>query len=73
MVTGITRSQVQHHAYHLNSAIYLRPVKHLNDPEVNTLYHRAVPYLMYRNHSVDIDNESDFLVASAIASTGLIK
>lgn len=73
MVTGNTRSQDQVQAYHPNGAIYVRPIKDLAEPEVNTLYHDAVPYLMDRNHSVDIDNEADFLVASAIASTGLLK
>jgi CMP-N,N'-diacetyllegionaminic acid synthase len=73
MVTGNTRSQDQAKAYHPNGAIYVRSIKDLSDPEINTLYHGAVPYLMDRNHSVDIDNESDFLVASAIASTGLLK
>lgn len=73
MVTGNTRSQDQAQAYHPNGAIYVRSVSDLADSAVNTLYHGAIPYLMDRNHSIDIDNEVDFLVATAIASTGLIK
>lgn len=68
MVTGNTRSQDQLQAYHPNGAIYVRSVSDLEKTETNTLYHNALPYLMDRNHSVDIDNEADFLVAEAVAT-----
>lgn len=73
MVTGNIRSQNQALAYHPIGVIYGRQVSDLSDPAVNTLYHGAVPYLMDSNHSVDIDNEADFLVATAIAEAGLVK
>lgn len=68
MLTGNTRSQDQLKAYHPNGAIYIRSVSDLDKTETNTLYHHALPYLMDRNHSVDIDNEADFLVAEAVAA-----
>ena len=68
MITGNTRSQDQKQAYHPNGAIYVRKISDLEKPETNTLYHNAVPYFMDRNSSVDIDNESDFLIAEAIAN-----
>ncbi len=73
MVTGNTRSQDQAQAFHPNGAIYVRSISDLGLPEVNTLYHNAIPYYMDRTHSVDIDNETDFIVASAMASSGLIQ
>lgn len=73
MVTGNTRSQDQLQAFHPNGAIYVRAIADLVLPEVNTLYHNAVPYYMDRTHSVDIDNETDFIVATAMASSGLIQ
>lgn len=67
MVTGNTRSQDQVPAYHPNGAIYVRAVADLGRPGLKTLYDGARPYLMDANSSVDIDNESDFLVAAALA------
>lgn len=73
MVTGNTRSQDQIQAFHPNGALYIRSISDLALPEINTLYYDAVPYYMDRNHSIDIDNETDFIVASAIAASGLIQ
>lgn len=73
MITGNTRSQDQLQAYHPNGAIYIRQVLDLADPAMNTLYDNALPYLMGRNSSVDIDNESDFLIADAMAKSDIIK
>jgi CMP-N,N'-diacetyllegionaminic acid synthase len=67
MVTGNTRSQDQVPAYHPNGAIYVRAITDLGKPELKTLYDGARPFLMDANSSVDIDNESDFLVAAALA------
>ena len=69
MVTGNTRSQDQVAAYHPNGAIYVRAIADLSKPELKTLYDGARPYLMDANSSVDIDNESDFLVAAALAGS----
>jgi len=66
MVTGNTRSQDQVPAYHPNGAIYVRAIADLGTPGLKTLYDGASPYLMDANSSVDIDNESDFLVAAAL-------
>jgi CMP-N,N'-diacetyllegionaminic acid synthase len=71
MITGNTRSQDQVQAFHPNGAIYVRKISDLGDSELRTLYSQAVPYFMDRNHSVDIDNETDFIVASAMAGSGL--
>ena len=68
MVTGNTRSQDQVPAYHPNGAIYIRSISDLAHPGLKTLYDGARPFLMDANSSIDIDNESDFLVASALAS-----
>ena len=66
MVTGDTRSQDQQHAYHPNGAIYVRKIADLAQVELKSLYEDATPYLMDRRVSVDIDNETDFLVAEAL-------
>jgi len=72
MITGNTRSQDQVQAFHPNGAIYVRNISDLAVAETNTLYHNAIPYLMDRNHSVDIDNQADFVVANAMAQTSVI-
>jgi CMP-N,N'-diacetyllegionaminic acid synthase len=66
MLTGNTRSQDQKVAYHPNGAIYIREVMDLSKSNLFTLYNEALPYLMSREDSVDIDNEIDFKVAEAI-------
>jgi CMP-N-acetylneuraminic acid synthetase len=66
MVTGNTRSQNQQDAYHPNGAIYVRAIDDLAQPELMTLYADAVPYLMSRIDSVDIDGEIDFKMAAAL-------
>jgi CMP-N,N'-diacetyllegionaminic acid synthase len=72
MDTGNTRSQDQKVAYHPNGAIYVRSVADLKDPTLKTLYRDALPYLMDRDSSVDIDNEADFTIASAMVTAGLV-
>ncbi|MCB2107222.1 MAG: acylneuraminate cytidylyltransferase family protein [Rhodobacteraceae bacterium] len=71
MVTGNTRSQDQVAAYHPNGAIYVRAIADLAKPDLNSLYDGATPFLMDRKYSVDIDNEADFVVASAMVAAGL--
>jgi CMP-N,N'-diacetyllegionaminic acid synthase len=66
MLTGNTRSQDQKIAYHPNGAIYIRDVMDLSKPNLLTLYNDALPYLMSREDSVDIDNKVDFLIAEAL-------
>lgn len=72
METGNTRSQDQRTAYHPNGAIYVRAVADLATPDLKTLYDGAVAYVMDRNASVDIDNEADFAIASAMVDAGLV-
>ncbi len=72
MVTGNTRSQDQKATYHPNGAIYVRDVADLAAPALKTFYEGALPYLMDRNASVDIDNEADFVIASAMVSAGVV-
>ena len=66
LLTGNTRSQDQPIAYHPNGAIYVRSIADLSKPEVKTLYQDAAPYIMDKEKSVDIDNESDFKKAEAM-------
>jgi len=66
MITGNTRSQDQKKAFHPNGAIYVRNISDLEAPNLVTLYQDAVPYLMSRESSVDIDNKIDFLIAETM-------
>lgn len=66
MVTGNTRSQNQQDTYHPNGAIYVRNIDDLAQHDLMTLYTDAVPYLMSRTDSVDIDTEVDFKIAAAL-------
>ena len=66
LLTGNTRSQDQPVAYHPNGAIYVRSIADLSKHGVKTLYQDAAPYIMDREKSVDIDNESDFKKAEAM-------
>jgi CMP-N-acetylneuraminic acid synthetase len=66
MLTGNTRSQDQKAAYHPNGAIYVRAIEDLANPKLASLYESAIPLLMDPNSSIDIDNEVDFVVASAL-------
>ncbi len=72
METGNTRSQDQRPAYHPNGAIYVRAVADLADPALKTFYQGALPYVMDRKFSVDIDNEADFVIATAMVSAGVV-
>ena len=66
MITGNTRSQNQQEAYHPNGAIYVRNIKDLDNKNLKTLYTDALPYLMTRIDSIDIDAETDFKIAEAL-------
>lgn len=63
MLTGNTRSQDQVQTYHPNGAIYIRSISDLADAELTTLYQGALPYIMDRAVSVDIDTLEDFRLA----------
>ena len=66
MMTGNTRSQNQQETYHPNGAIYVRSIDDLGKADLLTLYTGAVPYLMDRMQSIDIDREIDFKFAEAL-------
>lgn len=66
MVTGNTRSQDQSVFYHPNGALYLRPVMDLARPGLRSLYQDAIPYVMDRESSIDIDSELDFTIAETL-------
>lgn len=66
MLTGNTRSQNQREAFHPNGALYVRPIHDLARADLKTLYDDAIPYLMSREASVDIDTETDFRIATAL-------
>ena len=66
MVTGNTRSQNQQEAYHPNGAIYVRSIADLANSNLQTLYTDALPYLMSRIDSLDIDCETDFKMATGL-------
>ena len=68
MITGNTRSQNQKDFYHPNGAIYIRNIEDLSDDNLATLYSGALPYLMSREDSVDIDSAIDFKLAEALLS-----
>lgn len=68
MLTGNTRSQDQADIYHPDGAVYVRDIEDLNNPELKTLYDDAVPMIMSKTESVDIDNEVDFQFAEALIS-----
>lgn len=66
MITGNTRSQNQLETYHPNGAIYIRLICDLAEQNLLTLYTGAVPYLMDKMKSIDIDNEIDFKLAEVL-------
>ena len=66
MCTGSTRSQDQKRTYHPNGAIYVMETSRLMDPSVTSLYDGALPYLMDRRYSQDIDDAYDFCLAEAM-------
>lgn len=63
MITGNTRSQDQLQTFHPNGAIYIRAIEDLRNPDLRTLYEGALPYIMNRSSSVDIDTLEDFRLA----------
>jgi len=71
METGNTRSQDQRPAYHPNGAIYVRAVADMAQPNLKTFYDGAAPYLMDRKYSVDVDTNTDFIVAAAMVNAGV--
>ena len=67
LVTGDTRSQDQKIYYHPDGSIYLVSVSSLKRDN-NSIYHNARPYVLNNKHYIDINNESDLLIAESLNS-----
>ena len=50
----------------------MRSVSSLSDHNLKTLYDDAGAYVMDRKFSIDIDDEVDFLMASAMVEAGIL-
>ena len=67
MITGNTRSQDQIKYFHPNGAIYvLKPNPFEKDPR--TFYEDALPFIMRKVDSIDIDQKEDLQIAEFIAN-----
>lgn len=51
--------------YRLNGAIYIRKITYANN-RIQLLDSKEYAFIMSREHSIDIDNEMDFIIAEAI-------
>ena len=71
MIEGNTSSQDQKKTYHPNGAIYVRPINDLNSNKLKTLYEDAIPMIMDRFNSIDIDEKLDFLIAEKLITEKL--
>ena len=68
MITGNTRSQDQIKYFHPNGAIYvLKPNPFEKDPR--TFYEDALPFIMSKVDSIDIDQKEDLQIAEFIAKS----
>lgn len=57
--------------YRINGALYIVRVKYLMDIEEGELYkEKCYSLIMQREHSIDIDEELDFLIAGVIIKNG---
>tara|TARA_B100000963_G_scaffold25828_1_gene19380 strand:- start:118 stop:819 length:702 start_codon:yes stop_codon:yes gene_type:complete len=66
MLSGNTRSQDQIKYFHPNGAIYVTKPNFLRN-DINTFYINAIPYLMKRCFSIDIDMQEDIELAEYYA------
>lgn len=62
----VTRRQDYPDVYELNGAIYICPKENIENGFIYK--ENAIPFVMERENSVDIDDEVDFLLAEAIMS-----
>jgi len=65
MITGNTRSQEQTKFYRPNGAVYIFNSSFLNSG-VKTFYDGAMPYIMSKNDSIDVDTIEDFQIAKSL-------
>lgn len=68
MITGKTRSQDQIKYYHPNGAIYILKPNPF-EKNIRTFYENALPFVMSRLDSIDIDNKDDLQIAEVIAKS----
>ena len=67
LVTGNTRSQDQKIYYHPDGSIYLVSISSLKKNN-NSIYYDARPYVLNNKNYIDINNESDLLLAESLDS-----
>jgi CMP-N-acetylneuraminic acid synthetase len=67
LATGKTRSQDHRPAYHPNGALYVRSIEDFADPALQTFFEGAIPLIMEREDSIDIDTAADFRLAECLA------
>lgn len=65
LITGNTRSQDQKKYYHPNGGIYILKAEELIYKNTKTFYEKAIPYIMSKSDSIDIDNERDLNIAES--------
>ena len=65
MLTGKTQSQTQKKYYHPSGVINCLFVKYLGINNFS-IYQRALPFIVPRSESFDIDNEDDFNILKKI-------
>ena len=72
LVTGNTRSQDQKTYYHPDGSIYIFSVSSLEQNN-SSIYHNARPYILDNKNYIDINNESDLLLAQSFDSKVITK
>ena len=72
MLTGKTQSQNQSKFYHPNGAVNCLFVKSL-DFKKKTIYQNALPFIIPKLESFDIDTEDDFKILKLISKNLLKK
>ena len=72
LVTGNTRSQDQKTYYHPDGSIYIFSVSSLEQNN-SSIYYNARPYILDNKNYIDINNESDLLLAESFDSKVITK
>ena len=69
LLNGNTRSQDQEKYYHPNGSLYVIPVHRLKDPNANSIYYEAKPYVMDAIYSCDVDTKEQLKIAESLSSS----
>jgi CMP-N,N'-diacetyllegionaminic acid synthase len=72
LFTGNTRSQDQIAYYHPDGSVYLISISSLKKNN-NSIYQAAQPYILNNENYIDINNESDLLLAQSLNSDVISK